>query len=136
MQVKAAIDQIVDAIIQVAALYDMTWEGHRIKELAEHGWETKVVFDDSILQDRQTNINEGILLKTNGLMSTKRFMTEILGYTKEEASQEMKEIKEESKVTTSMWDTMETASRESIADTPNEEPEAREGQEEASEDES
>ena len=35
-----------------------------------------------------------------------------------------------------MWDVMEATSRESIADTPNEEPEAREGQEEASEDES
>lgn len=136
MQVKAAIDQIVDAIIQVAALYNMTWEGHRIKKLAEHGWETKVVFDDSILQDRQTNINEGILLKSNGLISTKRFMTEILGYTEEEALQEMQAIKEESRVTTSMWDTMETASQESIADTPNKEPEAREGQEEAAEDES
>lgn len=136
MQVKAAIDQIVDAIIQVASLYDMTWKGHRIKELAEHGWETKVVFDDSILQDRQTNINEGILLKSNGLISTKRFMTEILGYTEEEALQEMQAIKEESRVTTSMWDTMETASQESIADTPNKEPEAREGQEEAAEDES
>ena len=136
MQVKAAIDQIVDAIIQVAALYDMTWEGQRISELAERGWETKVVFDDSILQDRQTNINEGILLKTNGLMSTKRFMIEVLGYTEEEALQEMQEIKEESTVSDSMWDVMEATSRESIADTPNEEPEAREGQEEASEDES
>lgn len=136
MQVKAAIDQIVDAIIQVAALYDMTWEGQRISELAERGWETKVVFDDSILQDRQTNINEGILLKTNGLMSTKRFMIEVLGYTEEEAFQEMQEIKEESTVNDSMWDVMEATSRESVADTPSEEPEAREGQEEASEDES
>lgn len=136
MQVKAAIDQIVDAIIQVASLYDMTWEGHQIKELAKHGWETKVVFDDSILQDRQTNINEGILLKSNGLMSSKRFMVEILGYTEEEALQEMKEIKEESTVNGSMWDIMESTSQENITNSPSEEPEAREGQEEAEEDES
>ena len=136
MQVKAAIDQIVDAIIQVASLYDMTWEGHQIKELAKHGWETKVVFDDSILQDRQTNINEGILLKSNGLMSSKRFMVEILGYTEEEALQEMKEIKEESTVNGSMWDIMESTSQENVTNSPSEEPEAREDQEGASEDES
>ena len=136
MQVKAAIDQIVDAIIQVASLYDMTWEGHQIKELAKHGWETKVVFDDSILQDRQTNINEGILLKSNGLMSSKRFMVEILGYTEEEALQEMKEIKEELTVNGSMWDIMESTSQENVTNSPSEEPEAREDQEGASEDES
>ena len=69
-------------------------------------------------------------------MSTKRFMIEVLGYTEEEAFQEMQEIKEESTVNDSMWDVMEATSRESVADTPSEEPEAREGQEEASEDES
>ena len=45
----------------------MKWKGYSIRQLAAQGWETKVVFDDSILQDRQTNINEGILLVSNDL---------------------------------------------------------------------
>ena len=85
LQVKTAIAKIIDAIIQIASLYDMHWEGKSIKKLAEKRWETKIVFDDSILQDRQTNINEGILLISNGVMSKKRFMVEKLGYTEEEA---------------------------------------------------
>ena len=99
LQVKMAIAKIVDAIIQIACLYDLQWDNHSIRTLAALGWETKVVFDDSILQDRQTNINEGILLTSNGLMSKKRFMVEKLGYTEKEALQELKEISEESSIT-------------------------------------
>ena len=68
-----AIAKIVDAIIEIAQLYDIKWKGYSISQLAKYEWETKIVFDDSILQDRQTNINEGILLVNNGLMSKKGF---------------------------------------------------------------
>ena len=77
LQVKTAIAKIIDAIIQIAQVYDLKWKGYSIRQLAAQGWETKVVFDDSILQDRQTNINEGILLTNNGLMSKKRFIVEL-----------------------------------------------------------
>lgn len=135
-QVKMAIDKIVDAIIQIAALYDMSWNGYSIKALAEQGWETKVVFDDSILQDRQTNINEGILLINNGLMSKKRFMVEKLGYTEEEALQELEEIANEGNLSASVFDLADQAAQEGNGINPDAEPAAKEEYEEAAEDES
>lgn len=134
LQVKMAIAKVVDAIIQVASLYDVSYNGHSIKSLASHPWETKVVFDDSILQDRQTNINEGILLTTSGLMSKKRFMTEKLGYTEEEAMQELADIQSEGRVSLDVYDMAERAVQE--GESPGEEPEAEEEDEEAAEDES
>ena len=136
LQVKMAIAKIIDAIVQIASLYDMKWNGYSIKALASQGWETKVVFDDSILQDRQTNINEGILLIGNGLMSKKRFMVEKLGYTEEEAVQELMEIEKESSISADMIDMAEQAGQEANSINPNEEPEAKEDDEEAAEDES
>ena len=136
LQVKMAISKIIDAIVQIASLYDMKWNGYSIKALASRGWETKVVFDDSILQDRQTNINEGILLIGNGLMSKKRFMVEKLGYTEEEAVQELMEIEKESSISADMVDMAEQAGQKSDFMSPSEEPEAKEEDEEAAEDES
>lgn len=136
LQVKMAIAKIVDAIIQIASLYDLEWNGYKIRTLAAQGWETKVVFDDSILQDRQTNINEGILLTTNGLMSKKRFMVEKLGYTEEEALQELEEIANEGGVSVSAFDLADQAAQEGQGLRPDAEPNAREEDEEAAEDES
>ena len=98
LQVKMAIDQIVNAIIEVASIYDLQWEGQSIRTLAARSWESKVVFDDSILQDRQTNINEGVLLVGNGLMSKKRFMVDTLGMTEDEADRELQVIADEKRV--------------------------------------
>lgn len=98
LQVKMAIDQIVNAIIEVASIYDLQWEGQSIRTLAARGWESKIVFDDSILQDRQTNINEGVLLVGNGLMSKKRFMVDTLGMTEDEADRELQAIADEKRV--------------------------------------
>ena len=136
LQVKMAIAQIVDAIIQIAELYDLKWDGKSIRQLAAGGWETKVVFDDSILQDRQTNINEGILLTSNGLMSKKRFLTEKLGYTEEEAIAELKAIAEEASMTAGSFDRLYGSMIERVEDQPEAEPAADEEQEEAVEDES
>ena len=134
LQIKAAIDRVVDAIIQVASLYDVQWNGTSIRTLSAIGWETKVVFDDSILQDRQTNINEGILLANNGLMSKKRFLMEKLGYTEEEAAQELEEIKQESGISADAFDFAQAGAQEGMD--PNEEPEAQEERESEAEDES
>lgn len=112
LQIKLAIAKIVDAIIQIASLYDLQWNGQSVRALAADGWETKVVFDDSILQDRQTNINEGILLTTNGLMSKKRFLMEKLGYTETEALQELEEIANEGGVSVSTFDLADRATQE------------------------
>lgn len=110
-QIKEAIAQTADAIIQIASLYDVHYQGQSIKRLAQNGWETKIVFDDSILQDRQTNINEGILLTSNGLMSKMRFMVETLGYTEDEARQELKEIANEG-VSVDGWDAFDSRTQE------------------------
>lgn len=112
LQVKMAISQIVDAIIQVASLYDVQWKGKSIRVLAAKPWESKVVFDDSILQDRQTNVNEGILLCGNGLMSKKRFLVETLGMTEDEALRELEEIKNEGSVTGGVLDMLEMGGTE------------------------
>ena len=134
LQVKNAITQVIDAIVQVASLYDVHWNGTSIRTLSALGWETKVVFDDSILQDRQTNINEGILLANNGLMSKKRFLMEKLGYTEEEAAQELKEIKQESGISADVFDFAQAGAQEGMD--PNAEPEAQEERESEAEDES
>lgn len=112
LQVKTAIDQLVTAIVQVAAIYDVQWNGYSIRSLAEKGWESKVVFDDSILQDRQTNINEGVLLVGNGLMSKLRFMVENLGMTEDEARREIQQIAEEGNITGDMLDRLDVGGAE------------------------
>ena len=112
LQVKLAINQVVDAIIEVAGLYGLSWEGYKIQNLAAQGWESKVVFDDSILQDRQTNINEGITLVNRGLMSKKRFLVDKLGYTEDEAARELKEIGDEKSVSGNFLDVLEMGGAE------------------------
>lgn len=112
LQVKTAIDQIVNAIIQVASLYDVEYNGVSIRSLAKKGWESKTVFDDSILQDRQTNINEGVLLVGNGLMSKRRFLIETLGMTEGDADAELQAIKDEGAVGSSILDKLEMGGAE------------------------
>ena len=66
--------------------------------MVKGGYEVKIQFDDSIIQDRQTNINEGILLVSSGLMSKTRFLTDPKygqGLTDEEAAAELKRIAQE-----------------------------------------
>lgn len=99
LQLKGGIEKMINAIIEVAALYDVQYKGYSIKSLAEQGWQTKVVFDDSILQDRQTNINEGVTLCGNGLLSKKKFMMDTLGYTEDEAEAEIQQIAKEGGIT-------------------------------------
>lgn len=94
-QIKEAIERIVHGIINVAELYDIEYEGQKISSLVSNGYEIAVNFDDSILQDRQTNINEGIMLINNGLKSKLTFMVETLGMTEDEAKQELQRIAEE-----------------------------------------
>ena len=96
LQVKCAIEKIIRGIIEVGKLYDVKFGGLNLKDVGEY--EINVVFDDSILQDRQTNINEGIMLMNNGVMSKFTYMTKILGMTEEEAMQELERIRNESGV--------------------------------------
>ena len=54
-----------------------------------------VTFDDSIIEDKNAEINRGVSLVGAGLLSKKKFMTDMLGYTPEDADKELKQIGEE-----------------------------------------
>lgn len=111
-QIKKAIKDLIESILAVASVYDIHHNGISIRSLVEKGYECKVTFDDSILQDRQTNVNEGILLMSNGVMSKLTYMTKMLGMTEEEAEIELKRIADESAVTGSMLDLLEVGGAE------------------------
>jgi len=101
-QIIPAVKSLIDAIIEVAALYEMTWQGRSIEELARAGYEVKVSLDDGITQDRQTNINEGLTLVGAGLMSKYKFLTDPKygqNLTEEDAQAELERIANESTVT-------------------------------------
>ena len=101
-QIIPAITDLVHAIIEVASLYDMTYEGMPIKALKNKGYEVKVSMDDGITQDRQTNINEGITLVGAGLMSKYTFLTDSKygqNMTDEDAKAELERIATENTVT-------------------------------------
>ena len=97
-QIRPAIEHLVRNIIDVAILYEMDDEGQRIEALAAPGYNVNVVFDDGVTQDRQTNINEGVMLVGAGLLSKFTFMTDPKygqGLTPEEAQEELNRIKGE-----------------------------------------
>ena len=98
-QLRPAIEHLVRNIIDVAILYEMKDEhGATIESLAAPGYNVNIVFDDGITQDRQTNLNEGVMLVGAGLLSKYTFMTDPKygqGLTKEQAEEELARIKEE-----------------------------------------
>lgn len=101
-QIVPAIEDIVNAIIEVASIYDMSYNGIPIKSLQQRGYEVKVSMDDGITQDRQTNINEGITLVGAGLMSKHTFLTDPKfgqNMTEEDAQAELQRIAQENTVT-------------------------------------
>ena len=106
--IRPAVIRLVENIIAVASLYDMTTEdGQSIRALAERGYEVNIAMDDGITQDRQTNINEGITLVGAGLMSKMTFLTDPKygqALTKEAAAQELQRIAEERRVGSGMVD--------------------------------
>lgn len=94
-QVQVAIERLIENIIAVAVLYGVDFEGETVESLVSDGYDMQIKFDDSIIQDRQTDLNEGAMLVNSQLMSKFRFMTEKLGLTKEQAEAEITRIREE-----------------------------------------
>ena len=93
-----AIERIVRSIVDVAILYGMEWQGQSIESLAAPGYEVSIVFDDGVTQDRQTNINEGVMLVGAGLLSKFTFLTDRKygqGLTPEQAEEELARIAKE-----------------------------------------
>ena len=96
--IRDSLRQMVDAIFELAVHYGLTWKGQTIESLISGGYEVAVTFDDSIIEDKNAEINQGIALTGAGLMSKKRFLTDVLGMTEEDADKELAQIGEERKV--------------------------------------
>lgn len=98
-QIKPAIEHLVRNIIDVAILYEMADEnGVPVERLAANGYNVNITFDDGVTQDRQTNLNEGVMLVGAGLLSKFTFMTDPKygqGLTPEQAQAELDRIKAE-----------------------------------------
>lgn len=105
---RPAIVRLVDNIIAVASLYDMTTpDGQSVRELAARGYSVNIAMDDGITQDRQTNINEGMALVGAGLLSKKTFLTDRKYgqcLTPEAADKELEQIAAEKRMTGGMLD--------------------------------
>jgi A118 family predicted phage portal protein len=93
--VRDALTDMVHAIFDLAVKYGLTWEGQSVESLISGGYNVSVQFDDSIIQDKDAEINQGVMLVGAALMSKKKFMTDTLGYTEEEADKELAQIKAE-----------------------------------------
>ena len=97
-QIRPAVEHLVRNILEVAVLYGMDDEGTPVERLVAGGYNINVTFDDGVTQDRQTNINEGVMLCGAGLLSKFTFLTDPKygqGLTPEEAQAELDRIKAE-----------------------------------------
>jgi A118 family predicted phage portal protein len=92
---KDALEDMVHAIFDLAVRYGLTWEGKTIESLIAGGYDVSIKFDDSIIEDKNAEINRGVSLVGAGLLSKKKFMTDMLGYTPEDAEKELQQIGEE-----------------------------------------
>ena len=104
--VRDALTEMVHAIFDLAVHYGLTWKGQSIESLISGGYHVSVKFDDSIIQDRAADIDEGLKLISAAVMSKRRFMIDTLGYTPEDADKELQQIADESKITAGMVDTV------------------------------
>lgn len=96
--IKDSLTQMVHAIFELAVHYGLTWEGKTVESLIANGYNVSVKFDDSIIEDKNAEINQGVALVGAGLMSKKKFMVDTLGYTPEDAEAELQQIGQESKI--------------------------------------
>lgn len=97
-QLRPAIEHLIKNIIDVAILYGMDADGQSIESLAAPGYHVTITFDDGVTQDRQTNLNEGVMLVGAGLLSKYTFLTDPKygqGLTPEQAEEELNRIKAE-----------------------------------------
>lgn len=93
--IKDRLIDMVHAIFDLAVRYGLTWNGAPVERLISGGYNVSVDFDDSIIQDKDAEINQGTMLVGAGLMSKKKFMIDTLGYTPEDADAELEQIKAE-----------------------------------------
>lgn len=114
-QIRPAVERTVDNILQLGALYDITYDGVSIASLVGKGYEISIVMEDAVLEDSQTKLSKGILLLSNGLLSKKKMLTDPsfgIGLTEEEADAELQQIANERKVTATAFDIFGTQTME------------------------
>ncbi len=58
----------------------------------------EIVFDDSIIQDKEAELKKGLELFMNKLISKEKFMRDYLGYTEDQIEEELLKIQEENKI--------------------------------------
>ena len=111
-QLVPALEHLVRSIIDVAILYGMQWNGQSVESLAAGGYEVKVTFDDGVTQDRQTNLNEGVMLAGAGILSKFTILTDRkygIGMTEKEAQAELERVKAEQTARVDVRDMFNTA---------------------------
>lgn len=111
-QLVPALEHLVRNIIDVAILYGMQWNGQSVESLAAGGYEVKVTFDDGVTQDRQTNLNEGVMLAGAGILSKFTILTDRkygIGMTEKEAQAELERVKQEQTARVDVRDMFNTA---------------------------
>ena len=99
-QLRLALEHVVKSIVDVAVLYDMSWEGQSVASLAAGGYELKVSFDDGVIQDEKANLDRGVMLVGAGVLSKFRLLTDRkygICMTEQEAAEELARIADENK---------------------------------------
>lgn len=87
--IESALTDLIAIIGQTAALYKLF--------TPPADYEVTVTFDDSIAEDRATEINQQVLMVSGGLTSKTRAIMKVHGVTEEEAKLILKEIIQEDK---------------------------------------
>src|SRR5690606_22199927 len=90
--IEEALSDLVEVIVQLAELYEIYD--------APDEWDLRVTFDDSIAEDKTTEVDREITLVASGLQSKLSALMKIHGLTEESARELLQEIQEENKVAT------------------------------------
>jgi A118 family predicted phage portal protein len=96
--IRDSLIDMVHAIFDLAVRYGLTWDGVPVERLLSGGYDVAVTFDDSIIQDKEAELNQGVMLVNSGLLSKYTFLTDKKygqGMTPEEAESELKRIAQE-----------------------------------------
>ena len=109
-QIIPAIEDVCRNIITLGALYNMTFDGKNIADLAGN-YEISVSMEDAVLEDTNTKYDKAIKLVSAGLISKYTALTDPaygLCYTDETAQAELKRIASESPVNAFVVDRFST----------------------------
>lgn len=82
---------VVDIIVELAGLYKLT------DFASVEDYDVRVTFDDSIAEDKMSDLNYWVQLVNNQLATKHRAIKKVLGLTDEEADKELARIMEENK---------------------------------------